>query len=374
MRTVITVCEKNLLFKLVFSCLSLLVVFILIVQIYGEPEKEYSDNKFNPKLNLLATSINNLSFPQQNIDNPIGKDVNSDIEKAVIIMFDRGYDTQFTNAKPILDKYGFKASFFVICSFIDRKGYYDLSKGKEFFRSNVDLEPMKWNEIEILDDEGHDVQSHGMEHRYFRNLSLDGIENEIEGSKQCIEEQGMKPTFFQVPFNRGADNSTILNMISKHFDFALSGHSELMFLNCDGWQYGFKTRSYKNQQDCNPFSADGTPTRTHKYAIKEWSQDRFHEKMNDSNPLLKPHGDEISNMVFTEFVRIVEAQNLYNSKAGKIVAVPIIGYHSIGDSRPFDTSTELFDREMKYLYTNGFKVLKMTDLGYNEKENHFYIK
>ena len=35
----------------------------------------------------------------------------------------------------------------------------------------------------------------------------------------------------------------------------------------------------------------------------------IHEKMNDKNPLLEPHGDEISNMVFTEFVRIVEAQN-----------------------------------------------------------------
>jgi peptidoglycan/xylan/chitin deacetylase (PgdA/CDA1 family) len=108
------------LFKLVFPCLSLLVVFFFIAQIYGESEIKYSDNKFNSKLNLLVSSINNnSSFPQQNTSNSIGKDVNSDLEKAVIIMFDRGYNTQFTNAKPILDKYGFKASFFVICSFID---------------------------------------------------------------------------------------------------------------------------------------------------------------------------------------------------------------------------------------------------------------
>ena len=157
---------------------------------------KYSDNKFNSKLNLLATSINNSSFPQQYTGNSIGKDVNSDIEKAVIIMFDRGYNTQFTNAKPILDKYGFKASFFVICSFIDGNGYYDLSKGKEFFRSIVDLEPMMWNEIKILDDEGHDVQSHGMNHRYLRNLSSDGIENEIGGSKRCIERSRHETNFF----------------------------------------------------------------------------------------------------------------------------------------------------------------------------------
>ena len=40
----------------------------------------------------------------------------------------------------------------------------------------------------------------------------------------------------------------------------------------------------------------------------------------------------------------------------------------------YDTSIELFDKEMKYLYDNGFKILKLTDLGYDEKEHHFYIK
>jgi hypothetical protein len=29
---------------------------------------------------------------------------------------------------------------------------------------------------------------------------------------------------------------------------------------------------------------------------------------------------------------------------------------------------------MKYLYDNGFNVLTLTDLGYDEKENYFYIK
>jgi hypothetical protein len=78
--------------------------------------------------------------------------------------------------------------------------------------------------------------------------------------------------------------------------------------------------------------------------------------------------------MFNEFVSVVEAQNVYNSKAGKIVAIPIIGYHQINNSSGYDTSIELFDREMKYLYNNGYKVLKLTDLGYNNTGNHFYIK
>jgi hypothetical protein len=65
---------------MVFPCLSLLVVFVLIAQIYGESEIKYSNNEFNSKLNLLPASINNSSFPQQYAGNSIGKDDNSDIE------------------------------------------------------------------------------------------------------------------------------------------------------------------------------------------------------------------------------------------------------------------------------------------------------
>ena len=67
-------------------------------------------------------------------------------------------------------------------------------------------------------------------------------------------------------------------------------------------------------------------------------------------------------------------QTIYNNQAGKIVSIPIIGYHFIGNSTSYDTSIELFDREMKYLHDNGFKVLTLTDLGYNDKEHYFYIK
>jgi peptidoglycan/xylan/chitin deacetylase (PgdA/CDA1 family) len=40
--------------------------------------------------------------------------------RLVIINFDDGYKSQFTNAKPILDMYGFKASFFIVCNFVGK--------------------------------------------------------------------------------------------------------------------------------------------------------------------------------------------------------------------------------------------------------------
>ena len=38
------------------------------------------------------------------------------------------------------------------------------------------------------------------------------------------------------------------------------------------------------------------------------------------------------------------------------------------------TDVNLFDAEMKYLYDNGFKVLTMSDLGYDENSKYLYIK
>jgi peptidoglycan/xylan/chitin deacetylase (PgdA/CDA1 family) len=45
---------------------------------------------------------------------------NSSGTKLAIINFDDGYKSQLINAKPILDKYGFKASFFIVCNFVGK--------------------------------------------------------------------------------------------------------------------------------------------------------------------------------------------------------------------------------------------------------------
>ena len=84
--------------------------------------------------------------------------------------------------------------------------------------------------------------------------------------------------------------------------------------------------------------------------------------------------------MFEKFITAVNSQNIYN-KVGIVRAIPIIVYHTIinypdlsDSNRPIDTTLNLFDAEMRYLYDNGFNVITMADLGYDENDNYLYIK
>ena len=72
---------------------------------------------------------------------------------------------------------------------------------------------------------------------------------------------------------------------------------------------------------------------------------------------------------------MVNSQDNFN-EGGLINGIPIIIYHRLGepDVRDYNTDLKLFEKEMKYLYENGFTVLTMADLAYSEKSNHIVIK
>jgi hypothetical protein len=72
---------------------------------------------------------------------------NNKNNKVVVLTFDDGLKSQYTNAKPILDIFGYKASFSIICE--------DVGKADH----------MSWQEINKLEEEGHDIGAHTITHR-----------------------------------------------------------------------------------------------------------------------------------------------------------------------------------------------------------------
>ena len=265
--------------------------------------------------------------------------------KLVMIGFDDSYKSQILYAKPILDKYGFKASFFEVCTWI----------GKTKDRQT-------WQDVAASQHDGMDIESHTMTHAHLPTLlsSPSQLTYEIGGSKQCLANHGVNATIFGYPLNLGSDIPSIVNVVAKYYNLARSGSAPLMFLNCNGF-------GKQPQTDCSTYSANGKLTYANRYDIKS---DSFRHV--DSNHNYSPSQE------YTQFVQRMNSQIPYNTN-GKINAIPIITYHNLTNSMQdynmmaSTITVDLFAQQMKYLHDNGFRVLLLNQLGYDPTKNVFYL-
>jgi hypothetical protein len=231
---------------------------------------------------------------------------------------------------------------------------------------------MTWQEIDQLYNEGHVIGSKtmnygtkAMQHKDLNHLSANNLQVEVGQSKQCLLNHGIKTSIFAVPKNIATDNATVINTIAKYYDLAINGHSNLMYLHCNGW------RQYSSSQmNCRTYSDDGSLTFANRYSIGEWSMQHIEDGNSYNN-----------SQMFEKFISELNSQNKFN-KGGIINAIPIIGYHNINATiSDVSYTTEssaialnLFEMEMKYLHDNGFRVITFADLGYDKNSNSLYIQ
>ncbi len=289
-------------------------------------------------------------------------------DKFVIINFDDSHQSDYTYAKPILDKYGFKATFFEVYNWVET-GYHD---------KDISI---TWQQIAALQQDGIDIEAHTMTHPNLNDLSSQADLNyEIGQSKQCLENHGFNPTIFAYPNGKGSDNPKVVNTVAKYYDLARTDtKSALTFLHCDG--------NNDEQTDCRMHFSDGTLTPSNRYSINSWAHKHIDEGCS-ANTLDNGTIGSCARFrykydnaqMFDKFITAVNNQSNYN-KDGMVRAIPIIvyhtlvNYHDLSDSnRPIDTTVNLFDSEMRYLYNNGFKVITMSDIGYDENSQSLYIK
>jgi peptidoglycan/xylan/chitin deacetylase (PgdA/CDA1 family) len=145
-----------------------------------------------------------------------GNSNNNSSTKVIILGFDDSPKSQFTLAKPILDKYGFKGSFFVVYNYVNA--------GSE----RRDKTRMTWQDINTLKGEGDDIESHSMTHIDLDMKSQQNLIYEIGGSKQCLlDHVGVDPTIFAYPASSGHSNVTLVTVVSQYYDLARTGDSLL---------------------------------------------------------------------------------------------------------------------------------------------------
>jgi peptidoglycan/xylan/chitin deacetylase (PgdA/CDA1 family) len=108
-------------------------------------------------------------------------------EKPIVLTFDDGYVDAYVNAFPILQKYGFIGTFFVITDHMT------------FGNPNH----ATWDQIIEMHNAGMDIQSHSRSHIELRGESDEELLWQILGSKEAIEARiDTQVRFFCYPSGR----------------------------------------------------------------------------------------------------------------------------------------------------------------------------
>lgn len=132
-------------------------------------------------------------------------------DKKVCITFDDGYESFYTHAFPVLQRYNFTAVVFLVADCINKTCLWD-----------KDSEPMlKAQQIKEMAQAGIEFGSHSLSHRSLVELDTEELEKEVKESKTVLEQLLEKPIeSFSYPY--GAFNENVKKIVQQNYKVAFS--------------------------------------------------------------------------------------------------------------------------------------------------------
>jgi len=125
------------------------------------------------------------------------KSGNVPTQKSIVLTFDDGYEDFYQNVFPLLKKYQFKATIYIIANFIGRPGFMTESQIQELVNSGI---------IEL--------GAHTLTHPSLKSIPIDVAKIQIFGSKQKLEELFHVPvTTFAYP--GGSYNDVVVEFVKE---------------------------------------------------------------------------------------------------------------------------------------------------------------
>jgi peptidoglycan/xylan/chitin deacetylase (PgdA/CDA1 family) len=135
--------------------------------------------------------------------------------KPIILTFDDGYEDNYTELLPILERYDMKATVFMVTNFIGTEGY------------------LSWDQLRDMQTRGIEIGSHTANHNPVSELTDDEIRDELGLSKLLLEWNGIHTVYF-FSYPNGIYNKTALDLLPKD-DYlgAVTGHAGLNTFSTD---------------------------------------------------------------------------------------------------------------------------------------------
>jgi peptidoglycan/xylan/chitin deacetylase (PgdA/CDA1 family) len=164
------------------------------------------------------------------------------------LTFDDGYTDFYAHAYPILYRYGFTATVFLVAERVGLRSNWEGQDGD----SAADL--LSWDQIRQLAKWGIDFGSHTLTHPRLTRLNGHGAMREISHSKSIIESQlGCGIDLFSYPF--GASNERLQQIVSESgyaaafgVDRGRSGPFNRWRIQCQShesfWSFYWKTHGW----------------------------------------------------------------------------------------------------------------------------------
>jgi peptidoglycan/xylan/chitin deacetylase (PgdA/CDA1 family) len=129
-------------------------------------------------------------------------------ENLVALTFDDGYRNFLDNAYPVLKARGYPSTVFIISDLTGKENIW-VHRSPRFRERLLD-----WNDIIHLSRNGVDFGSHTRTHPSLIRLPLRDIEEEVQGSKDLIEERVQSSVdFFCYPY--GEYNEEVLSAVRR---------------------------------------------------------------------------------------------------------------------------------------------------------------
>lgn len=148
-------------------------------------------------------------------------------EPVVAITFDDGFRSAYSHGLPILQRYGFPATIFLVTDYCGKMNAWPSQP--------LSIAPrllLRWTEVKEMSTAGIAFGSHARTHPDLRAIAHHEVEEELVTSKRAIEDAiGRSADLFAYPY--GVYNDTIKRIVQAYFTLACSAQLGFVTVGSD---------------------------------------------------------------------------------------------------------------------------------------------